>query len=314
LVVSEKPASEQDSIKRLLGSFDASGIRVDDDFSALGYAATDRTVTKAPPPAAPSYNWLAWIDVRGTDFSRNSFGSDLNGTQANAIAGLARKLTPNFLVGVLVGYEHFDYSSQAFNGVLKGDGWTVGSYLGWKIVPTLRFDVTAAYSSIGFDGVAGSAQGNFSGSRWLLSSGLTGFYKFSGFDIEPSAKIYGLWENENAYTDSLGTQQGVRQFITGRSSDGVQVTYPFDWKSSITLMPYAGLYGDYYFNNDNVPALAGVVPLASTPILSGWSARATAGLSARFSNGVMTMIGGEYGGIGSNTQIWTFRGRASVPF
>jgi len=26
------------------------------------------------------------------------------------------------------------------------------------------------------------------------------------------------------------------------------------------------------------------------------------------------MIGGEYGGIGSNTQIWTFRGRASVPF
>ena len=63
--------------------------------------------------------------------------------------------------------------------------------------------------------------------------------------------------------------------------------------------------------NDNLPALAGV---ASTPILSGWSARATAGLSARFSNGVTTMIGGEYGGIGSNTQIWTFRGRASVPF
>jgi len=314
LVVSEKPASEQDSVKRLLASFDVDGNRVDDDFSALGYTAMDRRVTKAPPPAAPSYNWLAWIDVRGTDFSRNAFGSDLNGTQTNAIAGLTRKLTPSFLVGVLAGYEHFGYSSQAINGVLKGDGWTVGSYLGWKIVPTLRFDVTAAYSGIGFDAFAGTAQGNFNGSRWLLSSGLTGFYKFSGFDIEPSAKIYRLWENENAYTDSLGTQQGARQFVTGRSSDGVQVAYPFDWISSITLMPYVGLYGDYYFNNDNVPALAGVVPLASTPILSGWSARATAGLNARFSNGVMTMIGGEYGGIGGNTQIWTFRGRASVPF
>jgi len=63
----------------------------------------------------------------------------------------------------------------------------------------------------------------------------------------------------------LGTQQGARQFITGRSSDGVQVAYPLDWTSSVTLMPYAGLYGDYYFNNDNLPALAGVVPLALRP-------------------------------------------------
>ena len=54
-------------------------------------------------------------------------------TQVNAIAGLTRKFTPNFLVGVLGGYEHFDYSSQAFNGVLKGDGWTTGAYLGWRL-------------------------------------------------------------------------------------------------------------------------------------------------------------------------------------
>ena len=63
-----------------------------------------------------------------------------------------------------------------------------------------------------------------------------------------------------------------------------------------------------------VQADAGAIPLASTPILSGWSARATAGLGLLFSNGVMTMIGGEYGGIGSDTQIWTFRGRGSVAF
>jgi Subtilase family/Bacterial Ig-like domain (group 3)/Autotransporter beta-domain/IPT/TIG domain len=313
LVVSEKPATEQDSVKRLLASFDASGSRVDDDFSAIGFAAADRTVTKVPSPAAPSRNWLAWIDVRGTDFSRNTFGSDLSGTQVNAIAGLTHKLMPNFLVGAFGGYETFDYTSTGLNGRLKGNGWTVGSYLGWKILPTLRFDVTAAYSGIGFEGLAGTAQGNFSGNRWLVASGLTGLYKVNGFDIEPSAKIYGLWENENAYTDSLGTAQGGRNFVTGRISDGIQVAYPFNRTSSITLMPFVGLYGDYYFNNDNA-TLASVAPLASTPILLGWSARVTTGLSARFSNGVMTMIGGEYGGIGSNTQIWTFRGRSSVPF
>ena len=44
--------------------------------------------------------------------------------QVNAIAGLTRRITPDFLVGVLGGYEHFDYSSLALNGVLKGNGWT----------------------------------------------------------------------------------------------------------------------------------------------------------------------------------------------
>jgi hypothetical protein len=130
--------------------------------------------------------------------------------------------------------------------------------------------VTAAYSGIGFDDVAGTATGNFSGDRWLVSSGLTGFYKVLGFDIEPSAKIYGLWENENAYTDSLGTAQGARQFVTGRSSEGLQIAYSIAGTSGITVMPYVGLYGDYYFNNENAPAIAGAVPLASTPILSGW--------------------------------------------
>ncbi len=123
---------------------DASGKYVEDGFSALGYARRRQVGDQGDPPlAAPSRDWLAWIDVRGADFNRNTFGSDLKGTQVNAIAGLTRKFTPNFLVGVLGGYEHFDYSSQAFNGVLKGDGWTTGTYLGWRLTPNLRFDAAA---------------------------------------------------------------------------------------------------------------------------------------------------------------------------
>jgi hypothetical protein len=115
-----------------------------------------------------------------------------------------------------VGRQVRDYTSTGLNGRLKGNGWTVGSYLGWKIVPGLRFDAAAAYSGISFDDVAGTAAGTFNGNRWLLSSGLTGLYKAAGFDIEPSAKVYALWEHENAYTDSLGTLQGARNFVTGR--------------------------------------------------------------------------------------------------
>jgi Bacterial Ig-like domain (group 3) len=100
--------SDQDSLQRFLASPNGgspSQKRVDDDFGALGYAPM---ATKAPPPAlaAPApRDWLGWINVRGTDFYRGTFGDDLKGEQVDAIAGLTRRLTSNFVVGVLGGYE-----------------------------------------------------------------------------------------------------------------------------------------------------------------------------------------------------------------
>lgn len=293
--------------------------RIDGAFAAIDRSARS---AKAPPlTAREPKDWLLWADVRGSGIDRwgSTMGSgqaQLYGSQVNALLGLTRRVTPNFLVGVVGGYETFDYTSQELNGKLTGSGWTVGSYLGWKLASTVRFDAAVAYSGIGYDGSAGTAQGNFNGRRWLLSSGLTGNYKALGFDIQPSARLYALWERENAYTDSLGTQQADRDFATGRASSGVKLSYPLTWAESVMLAPYVGLYGDYYFNHDDAAAIVatGAVPLASSPLLAGWSARATTGLVARLSDGAALALGGELGGIGSDVQIWTFRARANVPF
>lgn len=291
--------------------------RVDDAFAAINRSAMP---AKAPGlrTVAPK-DWLLWADVKGSGIDR--WGSStsapiLYGSQVNALMGLTRRVTPNFLVGAFGGYETFDYRSDALNGHLKGDGWTLGSYLGWRFAPGLRFDAAAAYSGIGYDGTAGTATGSFSGHRWLVSSGLTGNYKTHGFDIEPSAKFYALWERENAYTDSLGALQADRTFFTGRASAGVKLSYPWLTSATVMLAPYAGFYADYYFTGDDAAALAlaGTVPLASVPLLDGWSARATGGVAARLGNEATVALGAELGGIGSNVQIWTFRGRASLPF
>jgi hypothetical protein len=61
------------------------------------------------------------------------------------------------------------------------------------------------------------------------------------------------------------------------------------------------------------PNEGGAAPLASVPLLDGWSARA-AGVATRFGNGASLAVGAELGGLGSNVQILTFPGRASVPF
>jgi hypothetical protein len=290
--------------------------RTDDAFGALGYAGP----VKAPRRIVEPREWLAWAEVRGAVLDR--WGSSLTtpgasalyGNQLNLLAGLTRKFTPNFLIGVLGGYETFDYRSDALQGRLKGDGWTVGSYLGWKLTPGIRFDAGMAYSDIGYDGTAGTAAGSFSGHRWLFTSGLTGSYNAAGILIEPSARVYALWEHENAYTDTLGTLQGTRDFATGRASGGAQFSYPVAWTPELTLIPYGGLFGDYYFNSDSAGAAVALAGIPATVVLDGWSARAVGGIGARFSNGGQITVGGERGGIGGNVGIWTYRARASVPF
>ncbi|TWB98053.1 putative repeat protein (TIGR01451 family) [Bradyrhizobium macuxiense] len=297
----------------------AQSSRVDDAFGALAYAAP----TKAPPRPAPAPDWLGWAEVHGAVLNRwNSAGAlgtpttapMLYGNQVNWLMGLTRKLQPNFLVGVLGGYENFDYRSDALQGRLKGDGWTVGSYLGWMLNSNLRFDAAVAYSGIGFDGMAGTAAATFGGHRWLVSGGLTGTYATYGFQIEPSARIYALWEREDAYTDSLGTMQTARNFSTGRASGGVKVVYPVAWSPTVQLAPYVGLYGDYYFNTDDATAALVAPAIPAAIVLDGWSARAIGGLNARLAGGAQISVGGERSGIGSGFSLWTYRARASVPF
>ena len=293
--------------------------RVDDAFAALSYAGA----TKAPPRAVEPRDWLGWAEVRGAVLDHWNGNAALGlpstlamlyGSQVNVLAGLTRRLTPNVLVGALGGYETFDYRSDALQGRLKGEGWTIGSYLGWRITPNVRFDASAAYSGIGYDGTAGLAAGSFGGQRFLLSSGLTGTYDRMGFRIEPSARIYALWEHENGYVDTLGTLQAARDFSTGRASGGVKLIYPVAWSPTVEIAPYAGLYGDYYFNTDTaaVPLAASAVP--SVYVMEGWSARAIAGVAAKFGNGAQVSLGGERSGIGSDFALWTYRARASIPF
>ena len=212
---------------------------------------------------------------------------DIVGGQVNALLGVTRRLTPDFLIGVLGGYETFDYSSNTLNGRFKGDGWTAGGYLGGRLWPGLRFDAAVARSGVSYDGVSGTASATFPGSRWVGSAGLTGTYKAWLLEIEPSAKVYALWERDNQYLDSLGTLQNSNNFSNGRASGGVKLAYPWPSSPTVTVAPYVGMYADYYFNNSNSAPL-----LLPTQFVQGWSARLTGGLNFGVAGGAKVSIGG----------------------
>jgi IPT/TIG domain len=291
----------------------AGSSRIDDDFKALGFADTASAsppvkTSPQPQPSQTQRDWLAWVDVRGAGFGHSGSVNDLNGTQINVLAGITRRVVPGFVVGAIGGYEQFDFNSQAYNGVLKGSGFTAGAYTGLKLGP-VRFDAAGAWSGITAVDTAGAASGSFAGRRLLASGGVTGTFSWAGFGFEPSARVYMLWEHENAYTDSLSTLQGAHDFDTGRASGGMKVDYPIATGAG-TLAPYMGLYGDYYYSKDNAPNPG----LTTILLLQGGGVRATGGIMAAFRGGPQLSIGGEYSRIGTDTHIWTMRVRGNVPF
>ena len=199
-------------------------------------ASASAAIDNSLDPSSQSYGmtgdealgqrWRPWVNIRDTEWDAGADHADIDGNQVNALAGVTYKISPKLLVGVFAGYEDFNYSSVPLSATLDGNGWTAGAYLGWRVAPALRFDAGIAHSSINYSDTAGAASGEFDGQRWFFTSALTGTHKMGAFIIEPSAKIYALWENEDAYTDSLGTAQAERDFSTGRASGGLKLAYP----------------------------------------------------------------------------------------
>jgi hypothetical protein len=172
----------------------------------------------------PGRDWSIWAEGRGTRWSHDEGANEVRSTQINVTAGLSRKLGSDALVGLVMGYEDFRYDVPSLDGNLKGHGWTLGAYGALRFSPQMRVDGTLAWSKVNYDATAGlsstaingTANGVFSGDRLLASTGVTGIYPSSGFILEPSARIYVLWEQQAAWTDSLSVEQAAREFTIGR--------------------------------------------------------------------------------------------------
>jgi hypothetical protein len=275
-----------------------------DAVNALAYAGG---VYKAPP--APARDWSAWADVRGSGFDQSNTISS-HEEQINVTGGIGRKLAPNFLVGVFTGYENFDFTMPSIAGKLTGEGGTIGSYAAWRFTDHWRADGMFGWSDLSYKGTAGAASDSFSGSRWLGSGAFTGTYHWAGFQLEPSARIYTLWENDTAYTDTLGTAQAAHSFSASRVSVGDKVSYPWLAYPTVGVVPYVGLYTDYRFSTNN--ALPVGIPYVG--IQDGWSERVTAGVTLKHVSGATLALGGELGGLGGGYDLWTANARLDWPF
>lgn len=268
----------------------------------------------SPEPGSAAFSvhrrdWNAWGNLRVSESERRPGAGGFSGSQVIGTFGIGHRVVPGLLVGVFGGYEHFGYDIRSLTGKLGGDGLTGGLYLGWRIVPGLRFDLAGAASSLDYDARSGTAWGSFQGQRRLVSTGLTGTTGIGGFVLEPSARVFAISEHQSAWTDSLGVRQVENSFSLGRASAGLRAAYPWYAGNGLTLAPYAGIYGDYYFSRGEAET-PGTEFLAIT---DGWSARATGGLTLDL-HGTALSLGAEWGGLGADHTQRSLNVRGALPF
>ena len=269
-----------------------------------------RLTSGANDPRRPAPDFVLWSELRHTSMNPDGGRSDIGGNQTNAFAGLTVRIVPDLIAGIFGGYESFGYDVASLSGRLRGDGVTGGAYVGWRFLPGVRLDAGIAQSGVGYTGIAGTAIGSFNGARTLLTAGIAGTYNVTpALAIEPSARVFGLWETQSAYTDSLGIAQADRSFATARVSAGAKAVYRWLSPYGLMIAPYAGAYADSYFNRDD-----GVILASPISVMEGTSARVIGGVAITANSGMRLTAGGEVGGIGGNFTTWSFRTRGSVPF
>ena len=260
------------------------------DQEPLGYA--DAPDHGAPFRAItdPVYSpWSIWGDARGTG---TSGPSGFGGSQLNGFAGIGYRLTPDLVAGALAGYESFDHSVSAVSSTLSGSGGTIGGYLGWRPDPHWTLDGTLAWSGLQYDSAIAGVTGSFTAGRILASVGASGKYDINRFEVRPSGRLYALWENRAAWTDSASTLQPAQNVSAGRGSIGVTVAYPGAFAAA-SMTPYVGVFGDYRFASNSAALVAG------DPTSQGVSARVNGGVDVEMATGTHLGAEVEFGGIGS---------------
>jgi len=177
-------------------------------------------------------DWSVWVDGRGTRWTRDESANELRSTQLNVTAGISRKLTPDMLIGVIAGMRISVTTCRASTAISKANGWTLGVYGAWRLVPQVRVDGAVAWSNVNYNGnrrcielaavINGTSTGAVTVQPLARSPSVCGrdsSHRVASSSSHPRAFMCWGSDRPRGPTAS-GSRQAARQFYIGRASVG----------------------------------------------------------------------------------------------
>lgn len=189
----------------------------------------------------------AWAQGLWSTIDKSEAALKTKGDVYNAVAGFDAR-SQHLVGGVALGYENIDLKTLYNDGSYKANGYTVAPYGAITLTPKWTLDGAVGYTWLDYETSRqnNAVTGSFDGSRWFVSSNLTGSFAAGNWRYQPKLGAIYMMESQNAYTDSSGEAVVGSSFSIGKATGGSKVGYAFG-----SLLPYVKVMGEWDFDTPN---------------------------------------------------------------
>lgn len=249
--------------------------------------------------------WDLWIELSG---ARTNGGSGEGSTFGIMSVGADYLVEPGVLVGLMVQLDRFKQDLSG-GGDMEGWGWMSGPYATFRLDDHLYVDVSGAWGrSENEISPFGTYRDAFQTERTLLSGALAGQFEIGNWDVRPKTSVQFMYEQQSAYTDSLGVRIPDQSVSQGELSLGPTIAYTHRFDGEGVVVPRIGLEGVYGFGARDTYS-AGSFASES----QGLTGRVRGGVTYRDRENRQIGVTGDYGGIGSSVKSYGLSLRFTVP-
>jgi hypothetical protein len=256
-------------------------------------------VADAPRSMQSDSPWRMWMAGRYTHASGTETGDQFNG-----LFGSSYRIGQSTAVGLFGGYETFNYT-DATPSQLSGNGLTLGGFAAGMLAERLKLDARVYTTFMNYNIATGATTGAFGAQR--LGTTVTASYELGNGPVSfaPFVRGSGLFEWQNAYTNSAATAVPAQNLAQGTVSPGIRISRAMPMSNGATFTPYLTGEGDYVFGNTNLAGFTGT---------TGLSGKVSAGAQIQTFKGLSLGLDASYGGIGSSINSETLMGTLTIPF
>jgi|SaaInl4_135m_RNA_FD_contig_21_125015_length_1277_multi_18_in_0_out_0_1 hypothetical protein len=252
-----------------------------------------------------------WVQGSYTAVDNDEVGAQFDGSAFTIVAGIdykPKKMNGKGVVGLAVVWEDVDVDTDFNVGTFEGSGVSFAPYVGFRVHKNFILDASVGYSILDYDvarTLGGTVTSDFDAQRIFGSVNLSGNFKKKKFRIAPKIGLMGLWEEQDGFTDSIGTTFGKNTIHLGRLHAGGEVGFTVK-----AIEPFVGARLNWDFDRNAPVDLTGAGGFAQDDSLG---ATFSAGINLKKKN-ISGQIKGETNQFKNEVTSYSVRGTIRVDF
>ncbi len=264
--------------------------------------------TEVSTPVFTKDRFDVWTEI----FAARSKSGDAKTDMLMAFLGAHYFVSPDFLVGAMVQYDHASETNGSDS--IDGNGWMAGPYIAGRFPGQhLLYEARVAWGTSDNEKKSAGSSDDFDTQRWLVSGQLKGNYTLKIIDemsrvmLNPFVRATYFEERQLAYTDSTGARQAAQTSSMGEIQFGPKLVYESQLENGLRIRPSVSSSGLWTFAATDTSSSGGIKE-------GSFRARLDTGLGIITQNNWIFDFSSYYDGLGiDDYEAYGGKARLTIP-